>query len=448
MTHGLWLRVDDSLSQINMVNATLGYRLLGYAPESTSGQQELVTETCRLYVSGSTVAELQERLQIFDTYFSMARLREQQGTGSKIWVELKVSGESDTYRSEIIDGRCVYDESALRYWSNTAVELTLIWVRRNWWESKTFTELPLKNGSVGAKQTGGITIFNHDDSGSGHDNWMDIDGDDVAGAIPAPLYLQLLNTSGANLWANHFYVSNNVFGGYNSPMILEGEDSTGGGSGTANAAHSGGEYRTYAWGSAISHSTLAYIWTLDQLSNMYGHWFNVLARFATAPPADTFIQLSVRFPHTTPLTTLWKGPEIELDANRLLQNLGAVPLPPTEIRPVPYMALVLTVRKATAGSLNIDFLQLSGPNGLHHFRQVGYQLETTDSVVIDGPESQIYALDASTYRWPIYSEYSPPVQVWPGKDQRIRVLFDEGTTMNIARTWTARAWYKPRRVTL
>ena len=105
-------------------------------------------------------------------------------------------------------------------------------------------------------------------------------------------------------------------------------------------------------------------------------------------------------------------------------------------------------RCPTAGALNIDFLQLSGPDGFHHFRQNGYQLETTDTVVVDGPEERTYVLDNTGYHWPIYSEYSPRVQVWPGQNQRLRVLFDEGGSMNIARTWTMRAWYKPRRVTL
>ena len=456
MTHALWLRIDDSITQVALSNASLGYNLLGYAPESGADGQETVTEQVRLYVTGSTATQLQSRLQEMDRFLEIARRRKERKVGSKIYIELQMSGEASIYRSEVIDGRLLYDEGALRYWANTSAEVTLIIERRAWWESKTLTEIPLKNGSIGSKATGGVTIFNHDDGDANHDNWVDIVAADVVGAVPSPLYLSMLNASGSALNVDRVYVSNNVFGGPSDVDILEGEDSTGPGSDTANASHSNGFIRSYSWvGGPQTHATKAYIWPLTQLSNMYGHWFNALARatVTTDTPTPMYAQLRVQIPSNT---TLWTGPEIELEAGRLLHSLGTVPLPPLEMRPVPQMEMVLSVRCFIGGSFNVDFLQLSGPDGFHHFRHVGYELPTTSYIVVDGPEEQTYMLNAAaTEKWPVYAEYSPRVNVWPGQNQRIRVLFDEdGSTyalpsaMNIARTLTVRAYYRPRRLTL
>lgn len=133
-----------------------------------------------------------------------------------------------------------------------------------------------------------------------------------------------------------------------------------------------------------------------------------------------------------------------------LQDLGVVQLPPgVPSTSADDIGLVLTVSFPSASQLDIDFIQLTPAESTRYIRQAGYPIANGDVIVCDGPEKRNYIIQASSgYQWNLFSAQENVVYAWPNRAQRLIFLHDEDSTMNIARTWSVRAYYRPRRSTL
>ncbi|MBX3050802.1 MAG: hypothetical protein KF753_04970 [Caldilineaceae bacterium] len=422
--------------------------LIDYTPRTPGSADLEVTESAEVHITAASKTALQTAIRAIEDYFILCQRRQATGTGDKGYVRLAVDGDGTTWRSEILDGRLVLDEEALPYWGNVSAKVLLTWTRRFFWEGDQ-ESIGLKRTGV-SKTTSGVTIYNHHDSTT-HENLIDIEGADIEGSLPSPLKISLEATAALN--TRRFYLSANTF---HTPAswqaVYEGEDSTGAGTPTVDANSSDGYYMARTWTPSIAHTTNAFIWSISatQLGYAAGGWFRVLMRLASSAPSNCYVKLRVMFDATTPLTTLWEGPEILLNTSRQLQDLGSVQLPPGYVTGSPTaLALVLSLRCAVTGQLDVDYLQLCGPDGVHRFNQQGYQLEIGDLVVDDGPNEGVYIQTYGGFTQHIFSDFPPPLLVWPGRDMRIRLLFDNayGNSV-IANTFTVYAQYRPRRLTV
>jgi hypothetical protein len=90
--------------------------------------------------------------------------------------------------------------------------------------SGTPAELSLTNGN-GTDVTGGLLVYNHDDGGSGHDNWVEIDGDDISGDYPAKVKLILESEAGESEKTSKIYMGIRK-GDLTFVNILEDDDAT------------------------------------------------------------------------------------------------------------------------------------------------------------------------------------------------------------------------------
>jgi len=441
--HALSLLFDATTISLSTGNNLL----LDYVPR-TPGTGDLdVTESATVHVAAASSAALQTAVQALEDFFVKSKRRQKSGTGAKGYVQLSVAGAT-THRSEVLDGRLTLGDDSLRLWGNTSVEVLLTWTRRFFWEDPTLTAIGLKNTGT-SKTTSGVLVYNHHDSTS-HENFVDIEGADIAGSIPAPVKVTM--TAGGTLPTRRFYLTANTF---HTPVswqgIYEGESSTGSGTVTVDANSSGGNYMARTWTTSISHTTNAFIWAVSatQLGYAAGGWFRVLMRTATDPPANCYVKLKIKFDATTPLTTLWEGPEILLQSNEM-HDLGAVQLPPGYVTGSPTaLALILSVRNAATAQLDVDFIQIDGPDGVHRFDQQGSQLVSGDSVIDDGQNEAVYVQTAGGFTEHIFSDYPPPLLVWPGRDTRIRLLHNDAYgNLPIVKTMTMYAQYRPRRLTV
>jgi len=444
MAHALSLVIGSTTISLSTSTNTL----TDYVPRTPSGDTLTVTESATVWMTAASKTALQTAVQAVEDFFGQCRRRQATETGNRGYVKLQVDGDGTAYRSEVLDGRIVLGEDALRHWANVGAAVLITWTRRFFWESDNLTSILIKRTGI-AKTNAGLTLYNHHDSTT-HENFFDIEGADIVGSLPAPLYLSFKAT--AAMSSRRFYVSGNVF---HTPAsftaIYEGESSTAGGSVQADAPSSNGNFMRVTWTVSIAHSSLAYVWAVSaaQLAYAKGAWVRVLARFANTPPANCYAKLHVKFDAAAPITSLYEGPETLLDSNRGLQDLGSVQLPPGYVTGSPTaLALVLTLRHTGTSQLDLDFIQLSGPDGVHRFDQQGYQLEIDDVVIDDGINESVYLLTTGGNSQHIVANYGPPVFVWPGRDMRVRLLFDEGSGMVISRTMTAFASYRPRRLTV
>lgn len=419
-------------------------------PADIVGNRDVtMAESAEVVLTG-TAAQIVAQVRAIEALLGSALRRQSHPASQRVYVNYRAENSGAVYRSEVVAGRVEFPADALTpRLASGAVAVLVLWERRYFWELTVLEPLALKRTGI-AKTTSGVTVYNHHDSTS-HENFVDIEGADIVGSLPAPLKVWLEAT--AALSTRRFYLTGNVFHAPTTwQAIYEGEASSGGGTVTADSGSSDGYYMARSWSGGIDHTANAFVWSISasQLSYAKGGWFQALLRLASTPPTDCYVRLRVMFPDDTPLTVLWQGPEFRLDSNRQLQDLGSVQLPPGYVTGNPTaLALVLSIRHGGTDQLNVDYLQLDGPDGLHRFDQQGYQLEVGDLVVDDGPNQGVYIQTYGGYTQHIFSDYPPPLLVWPGRDMRIRLLFDETSGSSVIdRTFTVYAQYRPRRLTV
>lgn len=419
--------------------------------DMVGNQSVTVVESAEVVLTG-TAAQIVAQVRAIEVLLSVAPMGQRWASDKRVYINYRAETSGNVYRSEVVAGRVEWPDKALTpLLASDMAAILVIWERRYWWED-ALSAIGLKRTGV-TKTTSGVTVYNHHDSTT-HENFVDIEGADIGGSLPAPLKLSLEAT--AAIGTRRFYMSGNIF---HTPAsftaIYEGENSTAGGgaleSVEADANSSNGNFMRVTWTTSIAHTRNAWVWSIAaaQLGYGAGAWVRVLARLANTPPANCYARLKIYFDGTTPLTKLWEGPEILLDSARKLQDLGSVQLPPGYAAGSPTaLALVLSLRHTGTSQADLDFIQLIGPDGVHRFEQQGYQLEIGDFVVDDGPNEAVYIQTVGGFTQHIFADYPPALAVWPGRDMRLRLLFDEGSGMVISRTTKVYAQYRPRRLTV
>ncbi len=432
--------------------ATPSFSLLSAGQEIYGATRNLVTDSIRLHLYGSTGADVQSKIASIERFLELCAHRQQSRTGDRGYLYLNLGSDSEDWRSEILSGQVQPETDTLRTLEAAGADVLLIITRRPFWETVTERELPLDNGSAGGPATGGVTIYNHDDGDSGHDNWVDVAAADVAGNLPSPLRLRMTNNTGADILYFNFWQAINS---HHSPTtfahIIEGESMVGI-TQVADGGSSGGYFGRATWTTLIQHAVDLFKWSLPSalLTAAAGGFFRVLVRFANAPPTGMEFQLHIK----TDLgasKSLWDGPKLTTTGNRL-QDFGVVQLPPgvTGDGDVYYpVRLVISGEYTGTSQLDIDFVQLTPADSTRWFKQLGYGIPPDDSIENNGPTGHIHNIDAATgQRLYLYEAYSAVLHIWPNRAQRLFFLFDETTGMNVNRTSLIRAWYRPRRSTL
>lgn len=416
--------------------------------ELSSLARRNVTESASVILSGSA-SEILAQARAVETLFPVEEAQRRTAS-TPVYVEFCIQDSGPLYRAEILVGRVEWPNRPVGpHLAGGAAELLVSWTRRYFWEDTTLHTVPLSNGN-GTDVTTGLTIWNHNDGHAGHDNFVAVAGAHVQGVIPAPARVELLNNTDADYALRNIYIGHNVQATPGAlDAVIEGETSTAFGATVSDGASSGGSFRRASWGGAQDHTSLLFDWTLSRtlLGHTQGNAFRLLARFANAPSGPVYAKVSLRYPAHTPITVLQETGEVLLGGR--LADLGILRLPP--IAPSANsvaLALVLTVRSAGSGALDVDFIQLTALDSWRHVQQLGYVLEADDRVIDDGGEAVTYGEEPGGDHVPIYAGYGQPVHLWPGADQRLSVLWDEEGGMNIARTFAMALRYRPRRLTL
>lgn len=313
------------------------------------------------------------------------------------------------------------------------------------WEAAEENLLPLSNGN-GTGVTGGLTIFNHDDSGAGHDNFVTIGSDAVNGDLPAGCRIELQHTldSGRSLGDVFIYANNR--NGY-SP-VLEGESGSGcaGCSLHSDAASSNGQFIRLPWNATSETDLLS--WSLGSLllNNLGSRMVVPVLRFSN-PPAytDLWLRLQVR----SAGVTLAGGAWLLAPADRSLVTLPRLALPPGNLGlNASYAALTLALcgQKESAGTyaLDVDSLALAPLDGERALLAI-QPLPYGWSLVDDGIEGILYGRDAGGNRLGTHAGLGTPLTLIPGKAQTLYFHHREGTGCDIAHRLRVKMWCRARR---
>lgn len=452
MAHAISLTDGTTTVDLYNLGATPAVFATAWGLESRDFGGEAVSEisdSIEILISGSNVSTLQTTVRNIEKLLVNADLRRSSFFGPRVFVQVQLDGEASAWRSEVLGGKLELDQ-ALDQWGRLKLEGVLALSRRPFWEGPR-AQIPLTN-SNGSNNTAGLTIWNHDDAGMGHDNYLQIASSDVSGVLPAPIELELKNTSGTTVAISTVYLSNNIFSDpANFPHFLEGEArDTGYGSIVASGTSSGGNYNSVSF-SPGNDALMVFTLPTSTVTKAGGRWFRLLANFQYLA-LTAVVQPSIRLVANG--TDLWLGSRSQpsvLGTDVGIKDLGAVPLPPGGDF-ASWGSVVLVLRfSSPSGTLsaNLDFVQLT-PVETFRILRLGYRsLANNDLILDNGTEGYAYTTSSSDPQGGVIATGNP-LAVFPGKVQRIYFVCDEDnrTTTNISRTFTARAWYRPRRVTV
>lgn len=457
MAHALSL--SDGTTTVNLSSS--GVFLTRYSPQPpsvrtgsargldgddvTDPAYENVTETIELLPYAANTTALQAVVNGIERLIDYAKQRQKFRTGPRVYLQLQVDGESNTYRSEILYGRFEPAEDALSIWGNYQFPARLSVTRRYFWEG-ALTELQLSTSNSSAA-TGGKTIYNHDDSDAGNDNWVQIAAAQVGGAIPAPLRLTLQNTTGSAQDYRNIYMAVNAYSDpANFTHIIEGESVVSGyGTSTSLSTCSGGSYvaRTLSVGTNEMH------WNISstQLQDTQGRDFRILMRLVTQPASTIYVTACIY--DKDGLIPLATGDEVKITAStNAIVDLGVLAIPPGGYNTTfGAVRLVLKLRTTGTPSVSIDYFQLTPTDSFRKLYQLGYSAANNSYIIDDGIEGYT-VLQESSVDYPIYTVYDSPLIVFPNRIQKIIILHDEGSSSVIANTFSIRAYYRPRRLTI
>ncbi len=423
--------------------AMLSYPL--YAPNGDELAAGTVSESIDMLVSGSTGAAVQTNMRAVESLLETARRRQRTSTGPRVYLSMQLDTDAAAWRSEIIDGRLTGEQSIDQLW-RLKVECAILITRRAYWEGAE-VELQLSTSNQSAA-TGGRTIYNHDDSGTGHDNWVQIASTQVTGVLPAPVRVSLTNNVGsAQLYTKLWMATNAYSDPANFTHILEAEAVLSGGTVTADATCSGGNRLDLSLSDGV---TATYAWSLPTatLQDAQGRWFRLLARFNDNFGSPT---IQPRILNSAAAYVIWQGEPVTVSAEYgSIVDLGLIPLPPGGYD-ASYGALALGLYCRGAMLSELDYLQLTPTDSYRYVELLGASVANNGIIVDDGIEGRAY-VTVSSVNYPIASPRGAPLMLYPGVTQRIfflhQTLSGGFPASPIANTFSVRVYYRPRRVTI
>jgi hypothetical protein len=422
--------------------------MLSHYTPTTSKSGEPVVEVIDLVVYGSTTAEMQGRINAIERMFVTAERRNMTGSGPRVFLHIQASGESATWRGEVLAGLLELDKSAMSVFGQAQVKVELEVTRRAYWEDTTLRNLPLTNGN-GAGATSGLNIVNHDDSGTGDDNWVQIAADQVTGVLPAGVQVRLTNDIGATRTYSKIYLALNAFSDpANFTHVLEGESRASGGSVVSDAAYSNGQALNFTIGSGVTPGTSTFTWTLPAatLQDAAGRPFRLLARFAGGIGTTT-AYAEVRAANGT--SVLWRGDSVALpDLYGGLLDMGVVPLPPGGYSTA-YGALTLALTFTGIATRYLDFIQLT-PMDAFVLLECMAPCAHGEAIMYDSIDDRQYILSGSAELGYVTAS-GGRLLLQPGVINRLIVLQENSTGTNrgeISESFTALVRYRPRRLTI
>lgn len=403
-----------------------------------------VTETAGLVVKSATPATAQAAVQTLETWLRYAEEYQRSRAGYPVYVELQPGGTTGVYRSELLSGRVLVAGDGLGPWARGWVELSIVWMRRCYWEGDE-AELPLQNIIFPSNYgTGGITIGNTYDTN--YRNCVTIRGPDIGGVIPAPMRVELTNTFASIPYATTIYMGQGALN-YNGTM-LEAEALSHGGSGsTASATCSNGGYETLTLSG--SSGSVA-VWTLSSatLETLAGRSYRMIARVLAPRPVGAELSLEVRYPDHT-YAAISQTPAVVVADTNLIE-LGTLQLPPWldgysgAKAPVD---VVLCGSLSGGGTLLLDYIAMLPTDTLRVFQPAVYGLVNGQTLVDDGITQQLYVTSAGSASG-LYTGYGDRPVAWPGVGSTLYFLEDDSSIATVARSSTVRVYYRPRRWTL
>ncbi len=440
------LSITDGTTTISLSSS--GCLLTRYVPTApdldASGDYRPVTETAEFFISDSSAANVQAKIGSIERLLQDA-VRAQSGLCAPVYLQFQTGADAAAWRSEILSFRLLLGDDASVNLYQYRMDCRLIITRRHYWEgAEAALELSAEDQ---AAATVGRTIYNHNDAGTFHGNWVQIAAAQVAGSLPAGVRIQVQNTTGSTrTWRKMFVALNALSDPANFAHVLEAESRLSGGTIAAEATASNGSKVNVVL--AASSVTLTWALSAALLQDAAGRMFRALASiFSTSgSTVEGTGQVAVR--NAAGTVNLWKGDIVPMLGAPGLMDFGAIPLPPGGYSSA-YGELRLSLTITGTGTWGIDFLQFTPADDLACLSCVS-SAANYDCVVLDSIDSREYILPGSLVgQFPYVVMSGSRIYLHPNRLQRLLFLFDSvEANANPSDMLDVSAWYRPRRLTV
>ena len=433
---------------VTLVNAagstTAPIRSCGYSPTRKPG--EVVEETIDVGLESTNPALIAATVGLIENCLEMARTWARLQTGSEVVLQAQVLSTEDIYQSRIVDGWVELGGVGANERKQGRLTARVHVTRLNYWEG-TETQIKISTGS-GASTLEPVTIYNHDDGGAGHENWVKLAGDDLGAMdLPGPARIEIANTlDQLGYGMRDIYIAHNAreTAALQATLVtcLQGEDCNGG-SGTDDGSCSNGHYQACAWSGTTETKLID--WTVDS-SNYRGNLFRFLLRLRDH---TDYTDLWVKLKLLGGTTVIVETPPVLVTPGDELIELPILRIPPYLSVDKDYADLVLAlyVRRYTAGdhTLNVDYLYLLPAEGWRKLKQLWQPISYPAKITDYGRQGYLVS-DWAAGEYTDHVGLGDPIMLLPGKTQRLYFAWDvEGGTAPIAGTAGIKVWVNKRR---
>lgn len=414
-----------------------------YQPVFEVGEE--VTETIRVSLEGSP-AELADGIGVLETVRQRNLLYHQTGYPAPQCLRFQLAAGGPYYYSLLKTVEIEANAHAPETRLSGSLLLTLHVTRPNYYDGEP-VELPLSGHDV-TNVLGGVDLVNHTDFHSGHGNSVLIAPDDFETDLPAPLRLELINTTEEGFLHDiftglyhhpasppeslFFYYAIHFYGGLRL---------------TVSEAING-NFTRVSW-DETDWQALGY-WYLptETVEKLAGMWYRPVMRFFNTPAyEDLYLQINIQ----VGTNVIWEGKSIYVDPDYGYALFPPMQIPPNqlfnEVEPH-HVNLMLYGQHDTAATYDVEFdcltfLPLEPGANFLSFYDLNEQARLLDDAFLGRQVTRFFADGLEIVA---HIRQGEPLMLQPGHYHRLVVaLTDDGLTMDIFRTSNLRLYYRPRR---
>lgn len=413
-----------------------------YDPINSAG--ETVKENMIVVLRGS-IADMEFYLNRLERVSELTRQYNSEGYGIPQYMRIQYESGEYWY-SKLISFELFNEKHSLSYLAKGSVGIRIEIERENYWTGDA-VGLPLSNGN-GANITTGLTIFNHDDGGAGHDNFVYINALDLNTDLPAPLKIEVLNNYATGSLKD-LIIGSNQFNANESALqnlVMEMETGTGG-TPTADPNCSNGQYNAITW-TATTWTTLWYkALSATDLGKYRGRTVIPVLRLQAAH-GITPLYLKLR---------MVKGSTIIADYKESWSKPGygfvifpPVKLPPAEtayeLYPYAYTIQILGLQAGATATINADYLQFIPTESIGQYLAVENLIQN-DRIIDDAFSKVVYTRTAGNQEIVTHQAITKGHYLKPGMYGAYVYFFhsDNNDLATIARTLSIKIYYRPRK---
>ena len=435
------LRHNPEYAWLNLAGASLPQGLIGAVYDPRTGDGRTVEERITLVLKG-TPAQIAAVMLRLEEKVALANRYTSEGVGVAHYLRVSYEPDASCYYARVLHARLEPKPNSLAYTSGGSLGVDLVFTREDHFDGEQ-VELPLSKRN-GTRVTTGLAVSNHADSG--HDNFVSIAADDLLTELPAPLRLEITNTtaSGAlkDLWVGSYQ--------YNRlsalPQLAYEGESASGGTDVSDTGSSGGVFKRVSWSEAGWTSLLYWALSATNLSRTQGRALLPIIRLANA---HAYEDLQLRLVLKVGDTLLYEGATQWVSPDLGYVAFPALRLPPAALSGVlsaQAQSLYLVGNKPNTDTytLDLDHLQLLPLDAFSHYQGL-VNLAQNDYLVDDAFEGLFHGVQGG-YELSTHIPIQQGHLVQPEHHAKLVFFQSDGDdAAPIERTLSVKAWYRRRK---